>query len=90
MKYCDHHGGGSEDVIQTFASPFELGEYLRAKLYPFSVDVNFGNLTASKYTEDGDPARQWKELWICPSKGMEFAVGPTVGFWGRNEDSHNL
>jgi hypothetical protein len=67
MKYCDHHGGGSEDVIQDFASPFELGEYLRKKMWPWHVDVNFNNLHAEKYIEDGDPVRGWKELWIASS-----------------------
>ena len=64
MKYCDHHGGASEDDIREFPSPFGVGEYLREKLWNFYVNVNFNNLHADKCPSDGDSRRGWKELWI--------------------------
>ena len=73
MKYCDYHGGGQEDNILEFKSPFELGEYLREKLWQFNVPVTFENLRAKKYTKIGDPRRGWKELWIVSIEGYGVA-----------------
>jgi hypothetical protein len=73
MKYCDHHGGGTEEVIREFKSPFELGEYLREKLWRFYVDVNFDNLRAKIAIPGGDPSRGWKELWIVSIDGYGVA-----------------
>ena len=84
MKYCDHHGGGSDDVIQDFASPFELGEYLRKKLWHYYVDVNFDNLHAKKYTEHGDPSRGWKELWIVSID--DYGVAGWADSWFSKEE----
>ena len=69
MKYCDHHGGGTVDEIREFNSPFELAEYLRKKLWHYYVEVNFKNIAWGLYTQDGDPRRGWKELWIVSVEG---------------------
>ena len=83
MKYCDHHGGNSEDDVREFSSPFGVGEYLRSKLWPYYVDVNFGNLSASKYTKDGDSRRGWDELWIVSIEG--YGVAGWADSWSFEE-----
>ena len=83
MRYCDHRGGGSDDVIQTFASPFELGEYLREKLWHFYVDVNFNNLHADLYTDCGDKRRGWDELWVVYLDG--YGVCGWADSWFEKE-----
>lgn len=84
MKYCDHHGGGSEDVIQEFDSPFGLGEYLRKYLGCWYVPVTFDNLKAEKYTDNGDPGRGWKELWIVTVE--DFGVCGWADSWFKEKE----
>jgi len=84
MKYCNHHGGGQEDEIHDFSSPFEIGEHLRKYLWKWGVEVNFQNIQARKYTKNGDPSRGWKELWIVSIEG--FGVVGWSNGWFKEEE----
>ena len=83
MKYFDHHGGASEDVIMEFNSPFDLGEYLREKLRQYYVPVNFDNLHASN-CDYGRMSHGWHHLWVVHIDGYGVA-GWADSWWPEEE-----
>ena len=74
----------TEDRLQTFASPFEVGEHLRKRLHRFHFDVTFSNIHAQREEIlDRDNKYGWDRVWIVTIDGV--GVAGWASGWFNNE-----